>query len=98
MAERAADADVATPALPSAPASVPRWVKGFGPLLLLALPVAAFVKFGPVGVFRAAFPPVEELTIERVTLPAPNQIRIHVTNGGPEAVTVAQVLVDDASW
>ena len=96
MAERTAD----LPARPLAPPSrtVPRWVKGLGPLLLLALLVAAFIKFGPIGVFRAAFPPVEELTIERVTLPRAHELQIHVTNGGPEAVTVAQVLVDDASW
>ena len=97
MAERTADDIVHAPG--GAPAlRVPRWVKGLGPLLLLALLVTAFIKFGPVGVFRAAFPPVEELTIERVSLPAPYRLQVHVTNGGPEAVTIAQVLVDDASW
>jgi zinc transporter ZupT len=96
MAERTVDSIPET--ADTAPLRVPRWVKGLGPLVLLALLVAAFVKFGPVGVFRATFPPVEELTIERVTLPAPNRLEVHVTNGGPEAVTIAQVLVDDASW
>ena len=89
---------IATKPIATNSPTLPRWVKGLGPLLLLALLVAAFIKFGPVGVFRAAFPPVEELTIQRVTLPGPHELRIHVTNGGPEAVTVAQVLVDDASW
>ena len=102
MAERTADlapAPVRTPApAHTSPLNIPRWVKGVGPLVLLFLLVAAFMKFGPVGVFRATFPPVEELTIERVTLPAPNRMQVHVTNGGPEAVTIAQVLVDDASW
>jgi zinc transporter ZupT len=97
MSERTVDVTTATPVRIESPA-LSRWVKGLGPLLLLALLVAAFIKFGPVGVFRATFPPVEELTIQRVTLPSPNELRIHVTNGGPEAVTVAQVLVDDASW
>jgi zinc transporter ZupT len=78
--------------------TLPRWIKGLGPLLLLAVLVGAFIRFGPVGVFRATFPPVEELTIERITLPAPHELEVHVTNGGPEAVTIAQVLVDDASW
>ena len=96
MSERTVD--LPTSHVTVASRTLPRWVKGLGPLLLLALLVAAFIKFGPVGVFRAAFPPVEELTIERVTLPAAHELRIHVTNGGPEAVTVAQVLVDDASW
>ena len=88
-----------TPAAARAPGlHVPQWVKGVGPLLLLIALVAAFLKFGPVGIFRATFPPVEELTIERVTLPAANRMQVHVTNGGPEPVTIAQVLVDDASW
>ena len=96
MAERTADLPTAPAA--ATPRTLPRWVKGLGPLLLLAILVAAFIEFGPVGVFRATFPPVEELTIERVTLPTAHEMRIHVTNGGPEAVTVAQVLIDDASW
>jgi zinc transporter ZupT len=96
MSERAADVPVGSATVASS--ALPRWIKGLGPLLLLALLVTAFIKFGPVGVFRATFPPVEELTIERVTFPAPHELRVHVTNGGPEAVTVAQVLVDDASW
>ncbi|HET6702987.1 MAG TPA: ZIP family metal transporter [Gemmatimonadaceae bacterium] len=69
-----------------------------GPLVLLALLVFALLKLGPLGVFRDTFPPIEELTIERVTLPKPGELVVHVVNGGPEAVTVAQVLVDDASW
>ena len=102
MAERTADL-TPVPARAPAPArapstQIPQWVKGVGPLLLLVALVAAFLQFGPVGIFRATFPPVEELTIERVTLPEPNRMQVHVTNGGPEAVTVAQVLVDDASW
>ena len=96
MAERTADLPATS--RPIETRTVPRWLKGLGPLFLLALLVAAFIQFGPVGVFRATFPPVEELTIERVSLPSAHELRVHVTNGGPEAVTVAQVLVDDASW
>ncbi len=75
-----------------------RWILGLGPLLLLGLLLAAFFRFGPAGVFRKAFPPVEELTVQRITLPAPGRIEAVVVNGGPEAVTVAQVFVDDAAW
>ena len=74
------------------------WLLGLGPLVLLAALVALFLKFGPLGVFRAAFPPVEELTIERVVFPAPGRVVLHVVNGGPEASTVAQVMVDEAYW
>jgi len=78
--------------------ALPAWVMGAGPLLLLALLVLAFLRFGPVGVFRKAFPPVEELTVERIVLPRPGEIRVPVVNSGPAPVTIAQVLVDDAAW
>jgi ZIP family zinc transporter len=74
------------------------WLKGVFPLLLLGGLLGIFVTFGPVGVFRASFPPIEELTLERVDFPAPGQIRVHLVNGGPEPVTVSQVIVDDAYW
>jgi zinc transporter ZupT len=79
-------------------AGLPLWAKGLLPLLLLAVLLAGFLKFGPVGVFRAAFPPVEELTVDRITLPAPYRMEVRVVNGGPEPVTIAQVMVDDANW
>jgi hypothetical protein len=75
-----------------------RVLLGLAPLLLLGTLVAVFVFADPTSVLRAGFPPIEELTIERVTLPEPGRMRIHVVNGGPEAVTVAQVMVDDAYW
>lgn len=78
--------------------TLPAWVKGAGPLLLLALLVMTFLRFGPVGVFRKSFPPVEELSVERIVLPRPGEIRVRVINSGPEPVTIAQVLVDDAAW
>ena len=74
-----------------------RWLWALLPLALLAVLVVLLLRFGLLGVFQAAFPPVEELTIDRVTL-RPGQMVIHVTNGGPHPATVAQVLVDDAYW
>jgi zinc transporter, ZIP family len=90
----------AAPAQPSEPArrGLPLWFKGLGPLVLLAALVFVFLRVGPVGVFRAAFPPVEVLTLERVRLPEPGVMEVSVVNGGPEAVTIAQVMVDDANW
>jgi zinc transporter ZupT len=70
---------------------------GLGPVALLAVFVVLFLRYGPLGVFEAAFPPVEKLTIDRVTL-RPGEIVLAITNGGPQAVTVAQVMVDDAYW
>jgi zinc transporter ZupT len=68
------------------------------PLVLLAVLVALFLKVGPVGVFRQSFPPVEQLTIERIRLPQHGVMEVQVVNGGPEPVTVAQLMVDDANW
>lgn len=82
----------------SALSKLPTWLKGVAPLLLIAIVIGTFLKFGPVGVFRQAFPPIEVLTVERITLPQPGQIRVRVVNGGPDDVTIAQVLVDDAVW
>jgi len=72
--------------------------KGVLPLLLLAALLILFAQVGPIGVFRAAFPPIEELTFERIAFPEAGLIRVHMVNGGPEPVTVAQVIVDDAYW
>jgi zinc transporter ZupT len=80
------------------PGTLQRWALGLGPLGLLAALIAVFVIFDPTSVMRTSFPPVEDLTIERVTLPAPGLMEVHVVNGGPAPVTVAQVLVDEAYW
>ncbi len=71
---------------------------GLLPVALLAVLVSVFLKVDPTAPFRAAFPPVEELTIERVSFPERGIMRVHVVNGGPEPVTIAQVIVDDAYW
>jgi zinc transporter ZupT len=64
--------------------------------LLLGLAVVA-TQTGLFDRLRGPFPPVEDLTVERVVL-SPGRIRLTVVNGGPEPVTVAQVTVDDAFW
>lgn len=57
----------------------------------------AFLLGRQVGLERAV-PPIEELTIERVELPAPGRIRVHVVNGGQDPVAIHQVAIDDAIW
>lgn len=83
---------------PVASGRLPLWLRGLLPLLLLIVLFTLFLFTGPLGVLRAAFPPVEELTIERIEFPQSGRIRVHVVNGGPEPVTVSQVMVDDAYW
>jgi zinc transporter, ZIP family len=67
------------------------------PLLLLGGLLAMLVVTG-AGLGDRAAPPIEELTIDRITLPARDMMVVEVTNGGVDPVTVAQVLVDDAYW
>jgi zinc transporter ZupT len=78
---------------------VPGWILGLFPLVLLGLVVALFLVSDPLSGLREGFPPVEELTFTHVELDTgPKQIVVTVRNGGPDPVTIAQVLVDDAYW
>ncbi len=73
------------------------WFWGLLPVALLAA-LSLVVARGPLIEFlRRGVPPVEQLTFERVSL-APNLLRVEVVNGGPEPVTVAQVMIDRAFW
>lgn len=76
---------------------VPSWVWLLLPLGLLAGLSVLVARGGLLDFLRAGAPPVEELVFERVTL-SPGVIRVEVANGGPDPVTVAQVMVDDAFW
>lgn len=61
--------------------------------------IGLFFWTDPLAGLREAVPPVEELTVEQVRLETnPRQIVVRVRNGGPDPVTVAQALVDDAYW
>jgi zinc transporter ZupT len=78
--------------------ALPKWVLALLPLLLLIALVAAFVLLNPLAFFSGAFPPLEELSIQQVRFVEPGQMEVDVINGGPDPVTIAQVLVDDAYW
>lgn len=73
------------------------WLLVLPPLLLLGVVLAYLVVTGG-GLADLAGPPVEQLAMERITLPEPGVIRVVLVNDGPEPVTVAQVAVDDAYW
>lgn len=77
---------------------LPKWVLAILPLLILVGLVALFLGANPLAFFTGAFPPLEELTVQRVTFPDDGRIQLSVINGGPDPVTIAQVLVDDAYW
>ena len=68
------------------------------PLALLAVLIAVIVKTNPGDRLRGgAVPPIERLSIDRAQL-GPDGIVVSVLNDGPDAVTIAQVTVDDAYW
>lgn len=69
---------------------------GLLPVVLLVLVGLMLSNTNLLDVLRPV-PPVEELTYDRVVL-APGEIIVHVVNGGPDPVTIAQVTVDDAFW
>ena len=73
------------------------WVSAFLPIILLAVLLGIFIQFGPLGVFKADLPPIEEIFIERIIL-EPEQITINIFNDGPEPVTISQVTVNEVFW
>ncbi|KAA3644071.1 MAG: metal transporter [Chloroflexi bacterium] len=76
----------------------PLWLIAIGPLVLLAALVVLFINTNPIQVATADLPPIEDLSIQRITLPDFGVIELEVTNAGPDPVEIAQVLVDEAYW
>lgn len=77
---------------------VPKWFLAIFPLALLLALIALFFLLNPLAFFTGSFPPLEQLKIQRVLFPESGRIQLSVINGGPDSVTIAQVLVDDAYW
>ena len=74
---------------------VPSWLLGLLPLVLIMVAVGAFALLDGPGLGERRGPPVEELAVERTKL-TPGVIELTVRNDGPEAVTIAQAVVNDA--
>ncbi|MCL5999438.1 MAG: metal transporter [Chloroflexi bacterium] len=60
--------------------------------------VLAYIVVTGGGLSDLAGPPVEQVKVQRITLPGPGVIQLEVVNDGPQAVTIAQVAVDGAYW
>ena len=74
------------------------WLIALIPLVLLAGLLALILKTTPTDTLRGdGAPPVERLTISRAVLRS-DGIILSVLNDGPDDVTIAQVIVDDAYW
>ncbi|MBA3328605.1 MAG: ZIP family metal transporter [Solirubrobacterales bacterium] len=74
---------------------LPGWVLGVIPLLLIVAAVGAFAALDGPGLGERRGPLVEELAVERTEL-RPGVIELTVRNDGPDAVSIAQVIVNDA--
>ncbi len=74
---------------------LPGWVLGVVPLALIALAIGIFLALGSPGIGERRGPPVEALAVEHTKL-VPGVIELSVRNDGPDAVTIAQVIVNDA--
>ncbi|WP_144926591.1 ZIP family metal transporter [Halorubrum salsamenti] len=79
------------------PFGLPRWVSALLPIVLLVLVLGVFAFTSPLaGVQSGA--PLPDVTVTHTTLPSDDTVVLHVTNNGPESVTISQVLVDEAYW
>jgi ZIP family zinc transporter len=89
---------VRTETSPRARVSPRVWLVALVPLALLAVLIALILKTTPASLFRGeGAPPVEQLVVQRAVL-GPEGITLSVLNDGPDPVTIAQVMVDDAYW
>ncbi len=78
--------------------NISTWLYLLLPLVLLGVLVFVFLSSNPVQVSGGEIPPVENLSIQKVTLPEHGIIMLDVVNAGPDELKVAQVSVDDAYW
>ncbi len=82
-------------ALASRVSRAPAWLLGLVPLALIVAAVGLFAALGGPGLGDRRGPPAEELAVERTVL-EPGVIELTVRNDGPDAVSVAQAVVNDA--
>jgi zinc transporter ZupT len=80
------------------PFGLPRWVLALLPVVLLAIVLGLFLVGNPFAALGTGGEPLPDVTISYTTLPDQGTILVHVTNNGPDAVTLSQVLVNDAYW
>jgi zinc transporter, ZIP family len=74
------------------------WLLALVPLVLLAAMLALLLRMDPGGSLQGGnVPPVERLAVTQTRL-EPGRIELSVLNDGPDEVTIAQVIVDDAFW
>ncbi|MGW8226545.1 MAG: ZIP family metal transporter [Anaerolineales bacterium] len=75
----------------------PFWFWILVPLLAIGLMLVLFAFGNPLSLFTADLPPIENITMDRIRV-LEGGFEVSLVNGGPEPVTISQVLVDDAYW
>jgi zinc transporter, ZIP family len=85
---------VATATANSTGTRVPQWLSWLLPIVAIVALVALFLLLNPIGTLREV-PPVEAVAVERTVLDE-GEITLDVRNDGPDPVTIAQVLVNEA--
>ncbi len=74
-----------------------KWlITGLIPLVLLLTVLGLFFKNG-AGVETEPAAPIEVLNIDQIKI-VPSGFELKVSNTGPEALTISQVIVDDSVW
>jgi zinc transporter ZupT len=92
------EAERATRARPIRSWSLGRVAAAALPLVLLLAVVAIFLSTGAGIQVPAGLPPIEQIDVQQIVLPEPERIVLSIVNSGPDPVTIAQVLVDEAYW
>jgi len=73
------------------------WAAALAPVVLLVVLLGVVAVAPPFAGVQAG-EPLPDVTVTHATLPDDETIVLHVTNNGPEPVTIRQVLVDEAYW
>ncbi|MES0359634.1 MAG: ZIP family metal transporter [Anaerolineales bacterium] len=77
--------------------NIPLWVSVLIPVLAIGLMLLLFAYGNPLSLFTANLPPIEDINVERIRV-VEDGFEVTLVNGGPDPVTIAQVIVDDAYW
>lgn len=89
--------DLARRSTPPSAAGNRRFLWLLAPILVLAIAIAWIAAADPLRSFNNGAPPVEAIAFERTVLDETG-LHVQIRAGGSEAMTVAQVQVDDAYW
>ncbi|MDS0477657.1 metal transporter [Natrinema sp. 1APR25-10V2] len=95
--ETTADGGVPADEMSGQPLGVPRWVSALLPIALLVLVLGVFAFTAPLAGVQSG-EPLPDVSVTHTTLPDDETVVLHVTNNGPQEVTISQVLVDEAYW